>query len=288
MQLALVDGTIVYPLDGYIHLGNDGLGLPPVSIIEQAGPLQDGALYLSTRLQPRTIRLVLLLSGLDQIDYWQQRNALMRMFRPGRQLTLQATLPDGSEREIDVVYSGGLSFPSSDKRGLTHKVICELRASDPIWRSKFPLYESFGSSLNQHPFVIPLVTPVSIGLAQLDETALIQYAGSWPSSPIIRMYGPITNPQIVNVTTGKKIVCMMTINPNEYIEIDTRYGRTSVIDHNGQSQLSSLSIDSDLSGFAIVPNPLAPNGENEIRVRGEYATAQTNITIEYREHYIGI
>lgn len=287
MQLTLLDGANVYSLNEYIHIGNDGLGLPPVSIIEQSGPLQDGAQYQSTRLQPRTIRLVLLLSASSVDDYWQRRAALNQLFRPGRRYSLQISLPDG-KRNIDVIYAGGLSLSSSDKQGLSHKIAVELRAADPVWYDPTMVAIPFGSSISQNPLVVPFTVPVFVGASTLDETITISYNGTWKSHPVIVIDGPISDPRIDHLGTNAKLQLSLNLLPNQSVTIDTRYGYSSVTSQNGQSLLSTLSVDSDLTAFALLPHPDVANGQNKLRVRGTSVTAQTRITIQYYNRYIGV
>lgn len=286
----LVRNRVYVLTDEYVHLGNDGLGLPPVRRLEESGPLQDGATDVGYRLEPRAVKLLFLLSAADLPEYYQKRQRLLRQFRPRNEPTkLRFTLPDGSVRQLDVVYDGDLTLPSNDKTGLLHKVAVSLRAANPTFYDPVGTAVNFQVAVNSASFTVPVSVPVGVGTSLLDQTTQIAYEGDWKASPLITLIGPVTSPKIENLTTGEKLSFPgLAINAGERLIIDTSYAGAHVVDGNGTTKLSTLSDDSDLTTFHLAPDPDAFDGVNDVRVTGTAATTQTAVYLSYNARYLGI
>lgn len=286
----LVRNRVYVLTDEYVHLGNDGLGLPPVRRLEEAGPLQDGVSDVGHRLGPRTVKLLFLLSADSPPDYYQKRRRLFQQFRPRDAATqLRFTLPDGSVRQLDVVYDGELTLPSNDKTGLLHKVAVSLRAANPTFYDPAGTAVNFQIAVNSSSFAVPLTVPVGVGTSVLDQTTQIAYEGDWKASPLITIIGPVTSLKVENLTTGEMLSFPgLIINAGERLVVDTSYGGASVVDGDGVSKLSALSDDSDLTTFHLAPDPDAFDGVNDVRVTGTAATTQTAVYLSYNARYLGI
>lgn len=284
-------GNQVYVLtEEYVHLGNDGLALPPVRRLEESGPLQNGATDRGFRLEPRVIKLVLMLHATDLTEYWAKRRRLNKQFRPREAVSrLRFTFPDGSVRQIDATYDGELTLPSNEKTGFLHTVAVSLKAANPTFYD--PAIESlnFQISVSGGSLTVPVSVPLYVGRSTLDQTIQHMYQGDWETSPVINVIGPVTGLKIEQLTTGKKLQFKAdyVLNAGEILVIDTQYARSSVT-VGGVSVLEQLTDDSDISGFALLPDPDAPDGVNELRVTGTAATAAMNVFIQYNNRYPGI
>lgn len=290
-KIELLVRNRVYDLTAeYGHLGNDGLALPPVRRLEEAGPLQHGTTDLGFRLEPRTIKLVLLLAGDDIGDYYARRRRLLQQFRPRQGgAKLRLTLPDGSVRQIDVVYQGDLTLPSADKTGLLHKVAVSLRAPDPTFYSPVAVSVNFQISVSGGSFTVPATVPLSVGTSTLDKLTQVEYEGDWEASPLITVIGPVSDLLIENLTTGERLQFSgLTLAAGKRLVIDTSYANASVVDESGASLLPYLTDDSDLTTFHIAPDPDALDGVNDIRVSGTAATAQTAVFLSYHPRFLGL
>lgn len=290
-KIELIVRNRVYDLTTeYTYLGNDGLALPPVRRLEEAGPLQDGTTDVGFRLEPRIIKLLFLLAGNDLSDYYSKRRRLLQQFRPREGASkLRFTLPDGAVRQIDVVYAGELTLPSNDKTGLLHKVAVSLKAADPVFYDPTGKNVNFQVSVSGGNFDVPLEVPLYVGTSLLDQVTQVEYAGDWKTSPLITVIGPVDNLLIENQTTGDKLdFTGYSLAAGQRMVIDTSYANASVVGGNGNSLLQYLSDDSDLTTFALLPDPDALDGVNDIRVSGTSATAQTQVYLSYNERFLGI
>lgn len=273
------------------HLGNTGFGLPPVNRNTERGPYQHGETNKGFRLAPRTIQLVLLAYGDSEAAYFTQRDFLLYLFSPSDEpIKLRLTTPNG-QRQIDCYYSGGLELPSSERYAHSQRVAVSLFAPDPTFYDPTTTTLSFGISATGGALNIPLVVPMMVGSAELNQTIAVSYGGTWDTYPVVTIYGPITNPVITNETTGDILDFTGTIIPNgDWYTIDTRYGskrvyRNGSLDDNRVYQLSS---DSDLATFRIARKPTAPDGINVFRVSGTGANQTTQVYLSYNTRYIGV
>lgn len=293
---AIVSGDVVDLSDRvkYIHLSNDGFGLPPVERITEKGPLQHGITDLGFRLQPRQIQLVLNLWARSQDEYWSNRQELEYLFTP-REIPVALRFEylhngETQQRQIDCFIAGGLTFASEDKQGwIGHKVGLTLVAPDPTFYESAPLSTSFNLGLSSNPFVLPLVIPWSMGSSTLNRTQNIAYRGTFETYPILTINGPVTDLVIENRSTGEKLdFTGNTIEAGTRLTVDTRYGYKTVTDENGDNFLQYLTTDSDLSTFHLAAKPEAVDGINEFYISGTDATTVTSMFITYMVRYIGV
>lgn len=99
-----------------------------------------------------------------------------------------------------------------------------LRASNPFFLSYTEQYA-------------PLTMNVS------PKSVTITNTGNYDASPRIRLIGPMTNPQIVNITTGKQMTINGTIASGHTLEIDVR--RRTVLDDLGANRFDMMDVTSD-------------------------------------------
>lgn len=104
---------------------------------QQNSPLQSGVNDLGFHLQPRDIELRILFwaaTGALLDDY---RDLLMQVFRPYRDVTLTATLDNGTQRKLtcQAVSAIQIDFLPEEDPGHLHRATVVLRASSPVWRA---------------------------------------------------------------------------------------------------------------------------------------------------------
>ena len=137
---------VTYRLNGVAGkfvLSHTGLGMPPIDYVTQRGPFQHGVTPLGFRLGPRYIQYTIRQQACSRDGYWDLRSALIDSLRPNRQVvspftpgTLRKILPDGSYRDINVLFDSGLVYsPRSldkwDEWGITDTI--RLVAHDPTF-----------------------------------------------------------------------------------------------------------------------------------------------------------
>jgi hypothetical protein len=100
----------------------------------------------------------------------------------------------------------------------------EFYAPDAYWTSDTDEVVNLASTAGGFQF--PLQLPVEIVLAT---TSINIFNVSDYSAPMVaRIFGSITGPRLVNVTTGEILEISGTIAAGSYIEIDTSFGHKSI------------------------------------------------------------
>lgn len=281
----------LHDLTGDIQwVGDDGWGAPDVEIITDRGPGQHGDSDTDVLLQPRVGMLKLRAKAESASDHWDIRSTLLRAFRPTRLITnLRWTLDNGSVRQIDVKFAGGLKFGSGERVGFTQFAVVALRASDPTFYDPTPQSVVFGVGGGSGTFAVPLAVPVAVGASTISQTTTITYPGTWRTYPVVTITGPLTNAVITNAATGDKLdFTGTTINAGDSRTIDCRPGKKTVVDAAGASQIDEPTDDSDLQTFSLEADEEAPGGNNAITVTGSGATSATQVAIVYYIRYIGL
>lgn len=251
------------------YLGDQGFGLAPIRRITTRGPLQNGDSDIDYRLDPRILQLPLLVqnaSSSPKFNSYSIRQALLSIFRPQEKgATLTVSTSDGTttiERRIDVQVLGGLTF-DVDPQDYHVRTIVQLRADDPTWYKPSAVVSTYLDS--------------NIGGSQT-----FSVAGNYPTFPVIRFNGPITNPTISSSTTGQSIALTATITAGNWIELDLSYGKKTVYDNFGANRISTVSATSNLATWSLMPD------NNLIVVTGTGTSASSDVTLTYYNRYTGI
>jgi hypothetical protein len=263
----------------------DGLGMAPVRRLSQRGPLQNGETDVGYRLDPRTIRLVVLGAGATPDALHSLRETVLGLLRPGADPIRLRWEYSGKARQIDVHYVSGLSLPSTDWRLSHHRLAFELRAPDPTLYDPNTTTVGLAASGGGTGLPLPMLFPMTLGASNLDTIQAINLseANAWETFPTITITGPVTDLVITNNATGDKLdFTGTTIGNGVTYTLDLRYGYKTVIDQAGANQISKLTSDSDLATWSLVP------GSNSIRATGLSVSSATAISIQYNARFIGV
>jgi hypothetical protein len=281
--------------------GNTGYGMPPISYITQRGPFQDGESVLDYRIDSRVLQLTHRRNECSRDDYWDARSELINFLRPNRQPTnlfqtfaLRKILPDGTKRDINVLYQEGLQFRPSqtgqwDEWSIQEPII--FVAHDPIFFNPTENVTQVTMPIvSGAELMFPITFPIRFSSRANAAEATIVYNGNYRSFPIITLRGPMRSPIIRNITTNEKLEFIedFEIDGTEFITIDTTFGQKTVEDNNGNNLIGQLTTDSNLTSFHIAPDPEAEDGENEIGFTADELTANSGMSIRYFDKYIGI
>lgn len=327
-----LSGGSLYPLnniDGWTLVVVDGLGLTEVNRLTQRGPFQDGDTDLGYRRQPRFITLGWEIEGCRNVDLWRLRGCLQQIFRPREDddIKLNFYLPHGAARSADVNLVGGLDFVTADRHDGRHwRVSAVVKASDPrlynpqAKTATFQLISSTGGwDIEQIAAMSPWANDTgwdvaqtagitgsgwNIGAGVLSTSKSITYSPTELCDvpdfelPIITIYGPITNPLIVNMTTNEKLDFSneggLVVAAGETVTIDLRYGYKTIVDQTGAAVDQYLTEDSDLFSWhfayesELLPDGSRATGANLIGVTGSNVTLATKIVFDYYDRYAGV
>lgn len=289
---------VVYPINvntmRFVYAAT-GEGIARSRIYTQQAPRQDGSTPINYSLEPRTITMTMRRNADNIYDHYDVRSELIDIFRLNRQTViggfapsiLKKKLPDGTLRNINVYLETGLLYePKTENEWLGHSIVEVVRfiCYDPIYynpdaRQEDLVFEAITGLL------FPLAAPISFGGSGV-QTDTISYNGDHKSYPVINITGPVRNPTIINLTTGKRIELNLIIAAGNTVTITITNISMTIVDAGGTSYIGSLTDNSD-TDFAIVPAPLAVSGVNSLSLSGSSTNANTSFVLTYLERYQG-
>ena len=271
----------------------DGLGMPSVVHLVQAGAMQDGETYLMSRLRRRTVTMNFNIVADSEDQCWEASEQLLRL---AAQLThgfrLRVTLPNGSKRDCHLRYAASMTMPRSvrDAHATQNAVMQCISLDNPTLYNpdqKRAVLRAGSGVGNSH---FPLSFPVGFEGSSLDDSYLVRYPGSWRTYPTIELTGPLTDPAIYNLSAGTKLemVTGYALDAGEVITFDLTPGIKRVT-HSVDGDIAHfLTKDSDLSAWCLAPDPDVINGDNNIQVSGTNVGLNTLVEFRYYERFIGI
>lgn len=298
IHITTADGNELWFSDPDVKLlayGN--LGAPPTEFITRRGYKQHGSTEVDFLLQSRTISVVLWHSPTcDRQTYWDNRNALHEFLRPNRNGPLTFTLrtPNGDLRSIVVRADPGLVFPPTEQAnnswGIQENM--DFLALNPLFFNGEQSLPTLATG-DQEELVFPITFDddhIVFGLTGLFfSTGVFTYGGTWKAYPTITLTGPYTRAVIVNVATGIAIYMSVPISTGDQRIITLTPGSQSIVNGLGENKFSDLGAGSNLIDFAILPDPEAPDGEQEIQIQlidGETGVSDASLT--YYEQFFAL
>jgi hypothetical protein len=125
------------------------------------------------------------------------------------------------------------------------------------------------------PAVFPLV-PLPLG------TDLVQavVGGEAPAYPVIRINGPVTNPRVE--TDDWSVELTISLGALDYVEIDTRPWKRTVLKNGNQNAAGSLSANRRLYLSDVV---LQPGSQPQLSFWGNSASGAPTCTVSWRNTY---
>lgn len=132
-------------------------------------------------------------------------------------------------------------------------------------------------------FTAPLVAPITTGIATPEtRPGWVINDGNTGAWPTIRITGPVANPRILHVDSGRVLDLDITLGVGERIDIETRPGTRWVLRNGSGNAASALSGASRLDLFQIPP------GRSEIRWTAADYTNTTRLTVSWRSAWTAL
>ena len=290
-----VDGGFSEPNGLYnftVYLsGTIGWGLAPSHRITQRGPFQEGDSDIDFRLDPRVLSLPFVAPASTFDRHFTVRNALLNIFKPGNddaflRLTYDDEYSGTQYRAIDVKVIGGLTM-DTDSKDFNVRGVIQLRAADPTWSGDIAYEYQLTSTIFGTPTPYPKPYPVPYGADSVNKVTTILYEGTWLTYPVITAVGPLTD-LVITDSLNHSIKFTTPIPAGNYILINLKYNAKTVNDQDGVNRFSWLSIDSDITNFALFPSPFIFDGGNTLSVSATGTNVDSRVEITYVPRYIGV
>lgn len=270
-------------------VGGVGTGMAPLHFLSERGPQQHGDTYRGFVLDPREIAYVFELGANTPADLDDGREALYQLLTPTDDgLQLKIARQNGTTRQIGARYSGGFTGDTKEiDAELYQRIALTFTCRDPLWFDPEQVAETFGASGASAGMAVPWQIPWKLGASSISQARTLSYTGTFETSPIVRIAGPITDAVITNASSpgaDRLDFTGTTIAGGAYYEVDCT--NKTVRDHTGTNQIAKL-LNSDLATFAIHPHPIAAGGANTIVVGGSGISGATQVYLTYYRRYIG-
>ena len=271
----------------------EGLGAPELRTQDVDNPTDDGAFPGVDYYSPRTVRIE---AGIRTPgDPGAAMDALA-------QLQAAANTPD-VRKTAGALAVLRLRWPGRGVRRLYGRVRraeavstaqtiygwipldLEFTAVDPRFHNDTvsALTLPLDTSSDRQGFTAPLTAPITTGTADPATrpgwVANDGDTGAWPS---LRITGPVTNPRIWVVETGRAIELAISLGTGERIDIDTRPGTRWVLRNGSGNAASALSTSSRLDLFTIPP------GVSEVRWTASDYTNTARLALSWRSAWTAL
>lgn len=265
----------------------DGWGMPELKRFATRASQQDGDTDAGYVLEPRFGSLVFRLRETTLEGMYARRNQLVSLFAPENRAKLRWNLAYGV-RQFDVQYASSFSGAWQVNDWAAQKFVVTLKANNPL--AYDPTIQVVEFSAYSAGTSIPMAVPTPVGSSLLNVQQNVSYGGQYKSSPLVRIFGPITNPKIRNMTTGVQLsFAGYSIAANDYYEIDADFLAQTVVDTAGTNQIAKLSTDSNLSAFSLAAGSDGSQArDNLFQVTGSGANNATKVQLFYYKRFLGI
>jgi len=127
-----------------------------------------------------------------------------------------------------------------------------------------------------------------LGASAVVGSATIDVQGNWPTYPTFTFYGPMVDPRVENETTGKRIELDYNLAANEVVTITTLFPHKQIVSSVNGDIYYSLTEDSDLASFAMLPSSLQDGESTIISVAGGSTSDESYIRMDWHDRYLGI
>ncbi|UOQ93418.1 phage tail family protein [Halobacillus shinanisalinarum] len=271
---------IVFYKSPYLITKLEGIGEVEADAQTQSAPYQDGATYIDTRLQPRSISMEGEFTKLYNLeDIREHRSRMQRVLSPKLGLGRITLEFDGAVKEILAVVDGTPAFPDK-QRSPIQSFLVNFLAPDPYWKD--PEETSRALRAYQGGLTLPFTLPFELSVT--GDTTTLDNQGDEPTPVQIDIQGPVTNPRITNKTTGQFIQMNQSISADEILHLDTspRAIRAELY-REGYAIRKVLGWRDPESDFWL----LEP-GENEIQFIADAGGNNAAVAVSWQNRYLGI
>lgn len=263
-----------------------GLGLPNIRMSSGPATGRPGGYSGTPQYDPRLITIDGLLKDNTVAEAQQRRMALADAFTDLGELEAQIEYPEMGRSFISYCkLYGQLELDYTPLDPLKHPFTLELLADDPA------LYENTSGSANSVTInktvgggvILPMITPAISAAGSSAE--VVTNGGRIRIAPVITITGSMSNPRIINETSGQVVGLTGFVAPAGSVLVIDMYDRTAVLNPdpitglNGSNVTGSVTLD-DWWELA--------RGANNIRLTTSDSGDDAQADIRWRNAVMGI
>lgn len=245
-------------------------------------PGQAGETALDVMVPPRVVTAQ---AYLQSNDPWAQRDELGGSFsieplRPGEEFVLGRLRAIRHAPLPAVEVQAMVRSVAFTRVGVLHALDVEWYAPTPWWTAPEDTFLRFEE---EGGFVWPLVFPLAMPSFNIEQ--VVVNPGNVSSPVLVRLYGEVTTPCIHNETTGEALELVGDITADQYLEVNTSFGRKSV-------ELVTISTGARVNALDRLNLNLADfwqlrPGANELRFEAD-VNVSGRVDLYYRPRWGGI
>jgi hypothetical protein len=277
-QVAIRD-VVLGPNTPYLIHDYSGFGVGDVRTGDIARPQDDGDFMGVDTLPSQEITIPITVIGDSAEDTMTNRNLLQAAWwlrKDEDSVPLNFKLPGLPELQVN---GRPRNAPTDLSRllGRIIKIPLTFYSPDPASYSavaKVATLAITSSALGGR--VYPRVYPVSYGGVSDPNALIATNAGTFLTKPVLRVFGPVTDPEIVNDTQGRSLKFDIAISAGDYLEIDTD-ARTVLL--NGEAS-RRMTLDNSSQWWWMDP------GDNQIRLLALSSSAGAALSVIYSDSYL--
>ncbi|MCA1220247.1 phage tail domain-containing protein [Streptomyces sp. 8L] len=198
----------------------------------------------------------------------------LRIKRPGRPVKVL----NGRLRKVDPTYAQVIfGYVPLD---------IEFLATDPqFYGDEDQTVEIPLGWLSGGGFTAPVSAPIYVTSASVaaDRPGWVVNGGDTSAYPVIRIAGPCSNVTVIHAESGRTLALpALSLTAGQWVELDSRPGRVSVLRENGGNAETYLSPASRLDLFTIPP------GQSEMRWTANDPTNTSRLRLTWRDAYTAL
>jgi len=270
---------ISFYLSPFLITSLTGISEVNANVQGQQAPYQDGDTYIDTILQPRFPILEGAITDTNLIMIKQRRKDILKVCNPKLGLGKLTLELDGDTKEILGALDGVPVFPERSIRPFQEFMIT-WKCPNPYWQD--PQEVSRALRAYEGKLNIPTTFPIEFGIS--GDTTILNNEGDVETPITIDIQGPVTNPRVINKTTGKYIRVNLSLSANDVLHIDTGDQNKRVeIYRDGlaiEKAIGYLDHNSDFWKLDV--------GYNEIQYIADAGDGNAIVAIAWHDQYTGI
>jgi len=260
-----------------------GLGVPGLEIQDKKAPFQDGSTHIDQLFEPREVVVEGTINKSALTDIYSHRRIMAKALNPKLGPGTLLYENDNGSWLLQNVTPIGPEFANRNNDG------------SQKWMTTFYCYDPY--------FKNPVETELNLsGVGTLSATN----NGDVDCPVEILIVGPITNPKVINNTTGEYLQIIKTLAAGEYVLFYTGFGNKVVYVNSGEIPMIEFPVMGGglNEGGEIFSEILQYNGMqylsltstffnldtgvNELELIDAGANSGMTMNVKYRERFVGV
>jgi hypothetical protein len=237
----------------------------------------DGGNIWAQKYDMRTIVFEGIIKGDDVVDFFLQRRAFVKAFAINTNNLLKITMWDGTIRQIYAKVINSPMIVNTNGRTTFTNYHVELKAPFPFFTGDVATTQRSATAYLISKVGFPIPNPIPTPLTGSSENKVtLANNGDFINYPSIRISNAVSNPSLLNTTSGVGFSIDTTLVDGEYIDIYYDQNGLFVYKNDGTNLMSSFK--------GKLPSMLL--GNNDFIFTASSYSATSQLTITYSDIFI--